>query len=92
MQNSAANGFNGAALNTVFITGNLQKLGEGLTHWFWKIPWMASSYRLRLRERSASMSSKLAVSVPGSPALRLRNLIRRLLEAAHDVLPRDDSH
>jgi uncharacterized membrane protein YoaK (UPF0700 family) len=37
MQNSAANRFNGVALNTVFITGNLQKLGEGLTHWFWKI-------------------------------------------------------
>jgi uncharacterized membrane protein YoaK (UPF0700 family) len=33
MQNSAANRFNGVALNTVFITGNLQKLGEGLTHW-----------------------------------------------------------
>jgi uncharacterized membrane protein YoaK (UPF0700 family) len=37
MQNSAANRFNGVALNTVFITGNLQKLGEGLAHWFWKI-------------------------------------------------------
>jgi uncharacterized membrane protein YoaK (UPF0700 family) len=36
MQNSAANRFNGVALNTVFITGNLQKLGEGLTHWLWK--------------------------------------------------------
>ena len=37
MQNSAANRFNGVALNTVFITDNLQKLGEGLTHWLWKI-------------------------------------------------------
>ena len=37
MQNSAANRFNGVALNTVFITGNLQKLGEGLTHWVWRI-------------------------------------------------------
>jgi uncharacterized membrane protein YoaK (UPF0700 family) len=37
MQNSAANRFNGVALNTVFITGNLQKLGEGLTHWLWRI-------------------------------------------------------
>jgi uncharacterized membrane protein YoaK (UPF0700 family) len=35
MQNSAANRFNGVALNTVFITGNLQKLGEGLLHWLW---------------------------------------------------------
>jgi uncharacterized membrane protein YoaK (UPF0700 family) len=35
MQNSAANRFNGVALNTVFITGNLQKLGEGLLHWVW---------------------------------------------------------
>ena len=30
MQNSAANRFNGVALNTVFITGNLQKIGPGL--------------------------------------------------------------
>ena len=37
MQNSAANRFNGVALNSVFITGNLQKLGEGLTHWLWRI-------------------------------------------------------
>ena len=37
MKNSAANRFNGVALNTVFITGNLQKLGEGLTHWLWRI-------------------------------------------------------
>lgn len=35
MQNSAANRFNGVALNTVFITGNLQKLGEGLIAWAW---------------------------------------------------------
>jgi uncharacterized membrane protein YoaK (UPF0700 family) len=35
MQNSAANRFNGVALNTVFITGNLQKLGEGLIAWIW---------------------------------------------------------
>jgi uncharacterized membrane protein YoaK (UPF0700 family) len=35
LQNSAANRFNGIALNTVFITGNLQKLGEGIFHWAW---------------------------------------------------------
>ncbi len=35
LQNSAANRFNGIALNTVFITGNLQKLGEGIIHWAW---------------------------------------------------------
>ena len=35
MQNSAANRFNGVALNTVFITGNLQKLGEELVTWLW---------------------------------------------------------
>lgn len=35
MQNSAANRFNGVALNTVFVTGNLQKLGEGLVAWVW---------------------------------------------------------
>jgi uncharacterized membrane protein YoaK (UPF0700 family) len=35
MQNSAANRFNGVALNTVFITGNLQKLGEELIAWLW---------------------------------------------------------
>lgn len=35
MQNSAANRFNGVALNTVFVTGNLQKLGEGLVAWIW---------------------------------------------------------
>ena len=35
IQNSAANRFNGVALNTVFITGNLQKLGEGLFVWLW---------------------------------------------------------
>jgi uncharacterized membrane protein YoaK (UPF0700 family) len=35
MQNSAANRFNGVNLNTVFITGNLQKLGEGLIARCW---------------------------------------------------------
>ena len=35
MQNSAANRFNGVALNTVFVTGNLQKLGEGIVGWIW---------------------------------------------------------
>jgi uncharacterized membrane protein YoaK (UPF0700 family) len=38
IQNSAANRFNGIALNTVFITGNLQKLGEGLVQWIWPKP------------------------------------------------------
>ncbi len=35
MQNAAANRFNGVALNTVFITGNIQKIGEGLLNWAW---------------------------------------------------------
>jgi uncharacterized membrane protein YoaK (UPF0700 family) len=35
MQNAAANRFNGVALNTVFVTGNLQKLGEGIVAWLW---------------------------------------------------------
>lgn len=35
MQNSAATRFGGVTLNTVFITGNLQKLGEGLISWLW---------------------------------------------------------
>jgi len=35
LQNSAANRFNGVALNTVFVTGNIQKVGEGLTAWLW---------------------------------------------------------
>ena len=35
MQNSAANRFNGVALNTVFITGNIQKIGEGLLALLW---------------------------------------------------------
>ncbi len=38
MQNSAANRFNGVALNTVFITGNLQKLGEEIIAWLWPTP------------------------------------------------------
>lgn len=37
-QNSAANRFNGVALNTVFITGNIQKVGEGLMSWIWRDP------------------------------------------------------
>jgi uncharacterized membrane protein YoaK (UPF0700 family) len=37
-QNSAANRFNGVALNTVFITGNLQRLGEGMIAWAWPHP------------------------------------------------------
>lgn len=36
LQNSAANRFNGVALNTVFITGNIQKVGEGLAAWVWQ--------------------------------------------------------
>jgi uncharacterized membrane protein YoaK (UPF0700 family) len=35
LQNSAANRFNGVALNTVFVTGNIQKVGEGLLAWAW---------------------------------------------------------
>jgi uncharacterized membrane protein YoaK (UPF0700 family) len=35
MQNAAANRFGGVNLNTVFITGNLQKLGEGIVAWLW---------------------------------------------------------
>lgn len=38
LQNSAANRFNGVALNTVFITGNIQKVGEGLLAWVWPVP------------------------------------------------------
>jgi uncharacterized membrane protein YoaK (UPF0700 family) len=34
-QNAAANRFGGVNLNTVFITGNLQKLGEGIVAWLW---------------------------------------------------------
>ena len=37
LQNSAANRFNGVALNTVFITGNIQKVGEGLMAWIWRL-------------------------------------------------------
>ncbi|HKW53893.1 MAG TPA: YoaK family protein [Stellaceae bacterium] len=36
MQNAAATRFGGVSLNTVFITGNLQKLGEGLVAWLWR--------------------------------------------------------
>ena len=35
VQNAAAPRFGGVSLNTVFITGNLQKLGEGLVAWLW---------------------------------------------------------
>jgi uncharacterized membrane protein YoaK (UPF0700 family) len=35
LQNSAANRFNGVALNHVFIRGNSQKLGEEIVHWLW---------------------------------------------------------
>ncbi|WP_342361696.1 YoaK family protein [Terrarubrum flagellatum] len=35
VQNAAANRFDGVALNTVFITGNLQKLGEELVSLIW---------------------------------------------------------
>jgi len=35
LQNSAVNRFNGVALNTVFITGNVQKVGEGLISAIW---------------------------------------------------------
>ena len=35
LQNSAANRFGDVSLNTVFITGNLQKLGEGIIAWVW---------------------------------------------------------
>jgi len=35
MQNAAATRFGSISLNTVFITGNLQKLGEGLIAWCW---------------------------------------------------------
>lgn len=36
VQNAAATRFGGVSLNTVFITGNLQKLGEGLIAWLWR--------------------------------------------------------
>jgi uncharacterized membrane protein YoaK (UPF0700 family) len=37
MQNAAATRFGSVSLNTVFITGNLQKLGEGLIAWGWAL-------------------------------------------------------
>ncbi len=50
LQNSAANRFNGVALNTVFVTGNIQKVGEGLAAWMW-----------RLRDREAPASGGYAI-------------------------------
>ena len=38
IQNSAANRFAGITLNHVFITGNLQKLGEEIAFWIWPTP------------------------------------------------------
>ena len=38
IQNSAANRFGGVTLNHVFITGNLQKLGEEFVSWIWPSP------------------------------------------------------
>ncbi|ACA15762.1 protein of unknown function DUF1275 [Methylobacterium sp. 4-46] len=38
IQNSAANRFGGVTLNHVFITGNLQKIGEELVSWMWPSP------------------------------------------------------
>lgn len=35
MQNSAANRFNGVMLSTVFITGNVQRVGEGMLALIW---------------------------------------------------------
>src|SRR5215210_4943868 len=35
IQNSAANRFAGITLNHVFVTGNLQKLGEEIASWVW---------------------------------------------------------
>ena len=50
MQNAAATRFGGVSLNTVFITGNLQKLGEGLAAWLWN-----------RRSQSASTSDGVAI-------------------------------
>lgn len=50
MQNAAATRFGGVSLNTVFITGNLQKLGEGLVAWLW-----------HRRARSAPASDGVAI-------------------------------
>jgi len=38
IQNSAANRFGGITLNHVFITGNLQKIGEEFVSWMWPSP------------------------------------------------------
>jgi uncharacterized membrane protein YoaK (UPF0700 family) len=35
MQNAAASRFNGVTLSAVFVTGALQKIGEGLPAWIW---------------------------------------------------------
>ena len=50
MQNAAATRFGGVSLNTVFITGNLQKLGEGLVARLW-----------HRRSRSAPPSDGVAI-------------------------------
>ena len=50
MQNAAATRFGSVSLNTVFITGNLQKLGEGLVAWLW-----------HRRSRSAPPSDGVAI-------------------------------
>ena len=38
IQNSSANRFGGITLNHVFITGNLQKIGEEFVSWMWPPP------------------------------------------------------
>ena len=83
-QNAAANRFNGVALNTVFITGNLQKLGEELVHWLWpqwrrareatapaSTPWSGSAMpRARPRAPSPTRSWPAARPSRAGPAFR----------------------
>ena len=85
MQNSAANRFNGVALNTVFITGNIQKVGEGLLAWIWpsndpKAPksdgfaifglvWLAYAVGRRARRRGKQFDVAPAARAGGAAAI-----------------------
>jgi uncharacterized membrane protein YoaK (UPF0700 family) len=64
MQNAAANRFNGVALNTVFVTGNLQKLGEGLVAWAW-----ASDHDRRAAFAGTAIYAYVWIAYAGGAAL-----------------------
>lgn len=82
IQNPAANRFAGITLNHVFITGNLQKLGEELASWIWP----ASGKQMK-RESIIFALAWLGYAIGAAAGALAADLVNKPLIVAACILP-----